>query len=170
MNKRICAVGFSAMLAAATYSEGALSTQDTHFDPNGTMPSKYTIELRKGISATLPFEDKRDFDEAKKGFIAEPDYKQIMADAGNVAVIVEVVGMDGIEKPIRLESVNGPEVTVIEGAPAPTGDQRGNGDGAVRSGLDPRSRSPGLAQPRSAGQPGPGKRTPLPHGLLGPGK
>jgi alkyl sulfatase BDS1-like metallo-beta-lactamase superfamily hydrolase len=33
----------------------------------------------------LPFEDKRDFDEAKKGFIAEPPYKKIMADAGHVA-------------------------------------------------------------------------------------
>ncbi len=45
----------------------------------------YTIELRKGVSATLPFEDKRDFDEAKKGFIAEPPFLKIMADAGNVA-------------------------------------------------------------------------------------
>jgi hypothetical protein len=36
-----------------------------HFHPKGKLPSKYTIELRKGVSATLPFEDKRDFDEAK---------------------------------------------------------------------------------------------------------
>ena len=56
-----------------------------HFDPKGNLPSKYTIELRKGVSATLPFEDKRDFDEARKGFIAEPPYTKIMADAGNVA-------------------------------------------------------------------------------------
>ena len=53
--------------------------QDKHFDPKGNLPSKFTIELRKGVSATLPFEDKRDFDEAKKGFIAEPPYKQILA-------------------------------------------------------------------------------------------
>jgi alkyl sulfatase BDS1-like metallo-beta-lactamase superfamily hydrolase len=33
----------------------------------------------------LPFDDKRDFEEQKKGFIAAPDYKQIMADAGHVA-------------------------------------------------------------------------------------
>ena len=56
-----------------------------HFDPNGKPPSTFTLELRKGLVATLPFADKRDFDEAKKGFIAEPAYKQIMADAGNVA-------------------------------------------------------------------------------------
>jgi len=61
------------------------ATEGKHFDPKGTLPSTYTMELRKGVSATLPFEDKRDFDEAKKGFIAEPPYTKIMADAGNVA-------------------------------------------------------------------------------------
>ena len=35
--------------------------------------------------ATLPFDDERDFLEAKKGFIAAPGYKQIMAEAGHVA-------------------------------------------------------------------------------------
>jgi alkyl sulfatase BDS1-like metallo-beta-lactamase superfamily hydrolase len=56
-----------------------------HFDPKGREPSKFTIELQNGVRATLPFADKRDFDEAKKGFIAAPPYKQIMAEAGNVA-------------------------------------------------------------------------------------
>src|SRR5512135_1858255 len=56
-----------------------------HFDPQSKMPSKFTIELRNGLNATLLFEDKRDFEEAKKGLIAEPPYKQIMADAGHVA-------------------------------------------------------------------------------------
>jgi alkyl sulfatase BDS1-like metallo-beta-lactamase superfamily hydrolase len=49
------------------------------------MPSKFTIELQNGLRKSLPFEDKRDFEEAKKGFIAAPTYKQIMAEAGNVA-------------------------------------------------------------------------------------
>jgi alkyl sulfatase BDS1-like metallo-beta-lactamase superfamily hydrolase len=56
-----------------------------HFDPKGKMPSKFTIELQNGLRKSLPFEDKRDFEEAKKGFIAAPPYKQIMAEAGNVA-------------------------------------------------------------------------------------
>ena len=56
-----------------------------HFDPKGKPPSKFTIELQDGLRKTLPFEDKRDFEEAKKGFIAAPTYKQIMAEAGNVA-------------------------------------------------------------------------------------
>ena len=49
------------------------------------MPSTFTLELRNGAKAQLPFDDKRDFDEAKKGFIAAPPYKKIMADAGHVA-------------------------------------------------------------------------------------
>jgi linear primary-alkylsulfatase len=56
-----------------------------HFDPKGKMPSRFTIELQNGLRKTLPFEDKRDFEEAKKGLIAAPSYKQIMAEAGNVA-------------------------------------------------------------------------------------
>jgi alkyl sulfatase BDS1-like metallo-beta-lactamase superfamily hydrolase len=56
-----------------------------HFDPKGKMPSKFTIELQNGQRKSLPFDDKRDFEEAKKGFIAAPTYKQIMAEAGNVA-------------------------------------------------------------------------------------
>ena len=59
--------------------------QGKHFHPQGKMPSKFTIELRNGVRATLPFEDERDFGEAKKSFIAEPPYKKIMADAGHVA-------------------------------------------------------------------------------------
>lgn len=59
--------------------------QGKHFDAKGKLPSKFTIELQNGQRKSLPFEDKRDFEEAKKGFIAAPAYKQIMAEAGNVA-------------------------------------------------------------------------------------
>jgi len=58
---------------------------DKHFHPKGKMPSKYTVELQNGLRESLPFEDKRDFDEARKGFIAAPPYRQIMAEAGHVA-------------------------------------------------------------------------------------
>ena len=56
-----------------------------HFHPKGKMPSTFTIELQNGLRKSLPFEDQRDFEEAKRGFIAAPAYKQIMAEAGNVA-------------------------------------------------------------------------------------
>jgi hypothetical protein len=85
-------VAFCAPLALHTVAAhaqgaavGAPPAQVKHFDPNGRLPSTFTLEVRKGIAATLPFADKRDFEEAKKGFIAEPPYTKIMADAGNVA-------------------------------------------------------------------------------------
>lgn len=59
--------------------------QGKHFDPKGKSPSPQTVDLQNERRKTLPFEDQRDFEESRKGFIAAPDYKTIMADAGNVA-------------------------------------------------------------------------------------
>jgi alkyl sulfatase BDS1-like metallo-beta-lactamase superfamily hydrolase len=75
----------NACLAATATAQTATGDNLQHFDPKGKPPSTFTLELRNGLKATLPFSDKRDFDEAKKGFITEPPYKQIMADAGHVA-------------------------------------------------------------------------------------
>jgi alkyl sulfatase BDS1-like metallo-beta-lactamase superfamily hydrolase len=66
-------------------AEPAGAAQPGHFHPKGKPPSKYTLELRNGLKAELPLADKRDFDEAARGFVAAPSYKQIMADAGHVA-------------------------------------------------------------------------------------
>ena len=60
------AAGGGAVLA----DPGAM--QGKHFDPKGKMPSTYTVDLQNERRKTLPFEDKRDFEEAKKGFIAAP--------------------------------------------------------------------------------------------------
>ncbi|MDQ1344966.1 MAG: linear primary-alkylsulfatase, partial [Pseudomonadota bacterium] len=68
---------------AASASDAA--QPPAHFDPLGKPPSTFTLELRNGFKASLPFADKRDFDEAARGFLAAPPYKQIMADAGHVA-------------------------------------------------------------------------------------
>lgn len=56
-----------------------------HFHEKGKMPSTFTVELQQKLRKTLPFEDQRDFEESKKGFIAAPPYKQIKAEAGNIA-------------------------------------------------------------------------------------
>jgi len=76
-------------IAATSFAAGGgkivAADPSKHFDAKGNEPSTFTIELQNGLRKSLPFEDKRDFDEAKKGFIAAPDYKQIMADAGHVA-------------------------------------------------------------------------------------
>ena len=56
-----------------------------HFDAKGKLPSSYTIEFQKALRCSPPFEYQRDLEEAHRGFLAAPDYKQIMAEAGNVA-------------------------------------------------------------------------------------
>jgi alkyl sulfatase BDS1-like metallo-beta-lactamase superfamily hydrolase len=72
--------------SGAALAQGAAAAPEVkHFDPQGKPPSTFTLQLRNGFKATLPFADKRDFDEAARGFIAAPPYKQIKADAGNVA-------------------------------------------------------------------------------------
>ncbi len=56
-----------------------------HFHPKGKAPSRFTLDVLHQSKATLPFADKRDFEEQKKGFIAPMKELKIMADAGHVA-------------------------------------------------------------------------------------
>ena len=56
-----------------------------HFHELGKAPSSATSAVRAATKAGLPFDDERDFDEAHRGFIAAPPYRQIMAEAGHVA-------------------------------------------------------------------------------------
>jgi len=55
-----------------------------HFDKKGKLPSSFTIAKWEELKNTLPFEDKRDFDEAKKGFIAKQNFTQIKNEQGKV--------------------------------------------------------------------------------------
>jgi alkyl sulfatase BDS1-like metallo-beta-lactamase superfamily hydrolase len=75
----------TAILCGACISGSAIGQIGDHFDPKGKPPSTHTVEIIEGLRGSLPFEDQRDFEEAKKGFIAAPDYKQIMAEKGHVA-------------------------------------------------------------------------------------
>ncbi|MFK5636047.1 MULTISPECIES: alkyl/aryl-sulfatase [unclassified Ornithinimicrobium] len=56
-----------------------------HFHPLGKQPSDVTRELQGRLRESLPFSDVRDFEEARRGFLAAPDYRQIKAEAGHVA-------------------------------------------------------------------------------------
>ena len=76
---------FACMAYAAGGGDVIATDPTKHFHPKGKMASPYTVDLQKKMRQSLPFDDKRDFEEQKKGFIAAPDYKQIMADAGHVA-------------------------------------------------------------------------------------
>ncbi|MFV1996701.1 MAG: alkyl/aryl-sulfatase [Acidiferrobacterales bacterium] len=67
-----------------TAFSGAKSANE-HPGQKSKGPSKFTIAKQEALRRSLPFSDKRDFKEQKKGFIAAPEYKQIKAEAGNVA-------------------------------------------------------------------------------------
>ena len=47
--------------------------------------SVHTKRVIEDLRASLPFSDERDFEEQQRGFLAAPDYQEIMADAGHVA-------------------------------------------------------------------------------------
>ncbi|MDI7862705.1 MBL fold metallo-hydrolase [Rhizobiaceae bacterium n13] len=73
---------FDEGMARAQESPGPLAE---HFHPKGKAPSSFTLEVLEQARGTLPFADRRDFEELDRGFIAPmPDLK-IMADAGHVA-------------------------------------------------------------------------------------
>jgi alkyl sulfatase BDS1-like metallo-beta-lactamase superfamily hydrolase len=76
-------MAFAAGGGGAVTDPGAM--EGKHFHPKGKMPSKFTVELQNKWRQSLPFDDKKDFEEQKRGFIAAPDYKQIKAEAGHVA-------------------------------------------------------------------------------------
>jgi len=79
----ICGPSYASGGGAVVAAPGAM--EGKHFDPKGKYPSKFTVELQNGQRKILPFEDQRDFQEAKRGLIAVPQFKQIKAEAGNVA-------------------------------------------------------------------------------------
>jgi linear primary-alkylsulfatase len=56
----------------------------SHFHPDGNEPSSFTRAFQANQRESLPFADERDFEEHRRGFVAKPDYTQIMSDAGNV--------------------------------------------------------------------------------------
>ena len=56
-----------------------------HFHALGQQPSAATSTLIDEARSRLPFDDERDFAEARQGFLVAPDYRQIMAEAGHVA-------------------------------------------------------------------------------------
>ena len=57
----------------------------THFHPLGQPPSPATVALQRSARSSLPFEDKRDFEESKRGFVAAPTYTEIMTAEGTPA-------------------------------------------------------------------------------------
>lgn len=70
------------VLALVGLSDSAIA-QD-HFNEKGSGPSSFTSQLQRDLRSSLPFDDQRDFEESRRGFIAEPDSRQILAASGRV--------------------------------------------------------------------------------------
>jgi alkyl sulfatase BDS1-like metallo-beta-lactamase superfamily hydrolase len=47
-------------------------------------PSDDTIAQQRALRKSLPFDDQRDFDEQRRGFVAAPPYRRIIGDSGEV--------------------------------------------------------------------------------------
>ena len=55
-----------------------------HFSPKGKLPSAHTVARQRAARESLPFTDQRDFEEARRGFIAAPRDREVRNAAGDV--------------------------------------------------------------------------------------
>ena len=73
------------MAAASITTTAAFAQQAEHFDKRGKMPSDSTVQVLDEARKTLPFSDKQDFEEAKRGLITEPETLQIKSENDGLA-------------------------------------------------------------------------------------
>jgi len=79
-------VACAPLAAQARYTKPvAAPAPIAHFHPLGQPPSQATVEMQRIARASLPFEDKRDFAESKRGFVAAPAYAEIKTEDGKIA-------------------------------------------------------------------------------------
>ena len=71
-------------LSLSTCSVAFAQPAIPHFDGKGSLPSSYTQAVQTELRQNLPFEDERDFDESRRGFIVAPNYRQILGANQNV--------------------------------------------------------------------------------------
>jgi alkyl sulfatase BDS1-like metallo-beta-lactamase superfamily hydrolase len=79
------AVAGHMLLDSSPAQAASAAPPEGHFHPQGKAPSEFTKAVLRKAQATLPFGDKRDFEEQQKGFIAPMKQRQIPAAAGHVA-------------------------------------------------------------------------------------
>ena len=75
-----------------------------HFHTKGKPASEHTLAIFEEAGKTLPFEDRQDFEEWERGYIAGREELQIMADAGNVAWDMERYQF--LNEPEKINSVH----------------------------------------------------------------
>ena len=72
-----CLVTCSTVFAAGGGAVTGAVPADRHFDAKGKAPSDATVQVIERARQTMPFSDRRDFEEDARGFIAAPDSKVI---------------------------------------------------------------------------------------------
>jgi alkyl sulfatase BDS1-like metallo-beta-lactamase superfamily hydrolase len=69
-------------------------------DPSSKDATKYTVEANKAVANALPFSDKKDFEDAQRGFIAKPDTVTIKDANDNIVWdLEEYKTYIGLDKP-----------------------------------------------------------------------
>ena len=68
----------SLVIAAA----GCARQSPTSAGDDPTLPTSHTTAQQDALRRNLPFEDRRDFDEQRRGFLAAPSYKHINDESG----------------------------------------------------------------------------------------
>ena len=74
----ICTTVILAMASSACTQE----SDPTRFGDSNP-PSRHTIAHQEALRDSLPFDDRRDFEEQSRGFIAAPSYRRIDDESGN---------------------------------------------------------------------------------------
>ena len=85
MTRSMLALVIGTLVSTSVMMATSASAEGVHFHPKGKPPSEHTISKLEQARTSLPFADKQDFEEYKRGFIGAPKSKKIMADAGHVA-------------------------------------------------------------------------------------
>ena len=74
-----CAATILALSAVACVPDTPL-----HSGSDVKAPTQHTVTQQELLRTSLPFEDKRDFDEHQRGFIAAPSYRRITGESGAI--------------------------------------------------------------------------------------
>ena len=74
------------LIAAACSNDAPEAVREAPVTVNAEIkpPSVSTIAAQTSLRESLPFEDQRDFDEQRRGFVAAPDYRRITDESGDI--------------------------------------------------------------------------------------
>lgn len=78
-NRHLAALSLLVCISTTSHTQAQPAASSAHLPATAA-----TAEQQTRLRVSLPFADQRDFEESQRGFIAAPDYRQILGAAGNV--------------------------------------------------------------------------------------